>query len=132
MPAFQSVVLTDRATTPVNRTFTPQTKKDGVYTVTWSPDGTLASAYRLSISRRSVNGKVKVRLLLAVPVVQTETIDGIARPSVVREAYCDFTFTFSTSSTEEERNNVIGMFASGLATTKALLNDTLVKGEDVF
>lgn len=132
MPSFQSVVLTDRASTPVNRTFTPHSDDNGVNVVVWSPDGTISSASKLSISRRTVNGKLKTRMLFAVPVVQTETINGVAKPVVIRESYVDATFTFSTSSSEAERADVVGMFASALASNKVLINDTLVKGEAIW
>lgn len=133
MPSFQSLVLTDRATpTPVNRTFTPHSDDNGVNLVVNSPDGTFTSASKFSISRRAVNGKVKTRVLFAVPVVQTETVNGVAKPVVVRESYVDATFTFSASSTEQERGNVVGMFASALATNKPLVHDTLVKGEAIW
>lgn len=132
MPNFQSVVLQDRATTPANHTFVPQTARDGVHTVMSSPDGTITSAKKLSISNRRVNGKIKTRLLLAVPVVQTETINGITAPKVVRESYVDATFTFHAQSSEQERADTVTMFQSALLPAKTLVNDVLVKNEDIW
>lgn len=133
MPSFQSIVLTDRTTpTAVNKTFTPYTKDNGVATVIHAPAGIMTGAQKLSISTRRVNGKLKTRVLFACPVVQTETINGIARPVVVRDAYVDATFTFDASSTEVERNDVVGMFGSALTPAKALVHDTIVKGENVY
>jgi hypothetical protein len=95
-------------------------------------DGTPVSERKLSISQRRANGKVKTRLLLAVPVVQTETINGISTPKVVREAWVDCTFTFSLLSSEQERKDVVGMFMSALDPSKVLVNDSLVKAEGIY
>lgn len=134
MPVLQTVVLTDRATTPVAHTFAPigGPRSNGVATVAKSMDGTPVSERKLSISQRQVNGKVKTRMLLAVPVVQTETINGISTPKIVREAWVDCTFTFSRNSSEQERKDVVGMFASALEPAKVLVNDTLVKAEGIW
>jgi len=131
MPSFTSLVLTDRAATPANHTFLPRSNRDGVALVTES-NGTPAADKRFSISTRRVNGKLKRRIVFQVPVVQTETINGISRPKVVRESIVDATFTFSEDSSEDERDDVVGMFASSLDASKALVNDTIVKAEEVF
>lgn len=132
MPAKQSVVLTDRAATPVNHTLVPSSgSANGVFTVA-KGDGTLVGEKKLSISQRRVNGKVKTRLLLALPVVLTEVINGVNKPTIVRESYVDATFTFSTASSEQERKDTVGMFMSALDPTKVLINDSLVKGEAVY
>lgn len=133
MPSLQSVVLTDRAATPVNHTLVPVSAppSTGVATVAIG-DGTLVGEKKLSISTRRVNGKMKTRILLALPVVQTEVINGVSNPVVVREAWVDATFTFAATSSIQERNDAVGMFASSLATTKTLVNDVLVKGEMIW
>nr|WEU70930.1 MAG: putative coat protein [Hangzhou fiers-like virus 2] len=132
MPALQSVVLTDRATTPVNHTLVPMGNPSNGVAVVAKGDGTLVGEKKLSISTRRVNGKVKTRLLLALPVVQTETINGVSTPKVVRESWADCTFTFSTTSSEQERKDTVGMFMSALDPSKVLVNDTLVKAESIW
>lgn len=133
MPVLQSVVLTDRATTPVNHTLTPSGRPSasGVATVA-KGDGTLIGEKKLSISTRRQNGKAKTRLLLTLPTVATETINGVASPKVLRTAYVDATFTFDASSTEQERKDAVGMFMSALDPTKVLVNDTLIKNEQIW
>lgn len=132
MPQLQSVVLTDRATTPVNHTLAPSGRPTNGVAIVSKGDGTLVGERKLSISQRRVNGKVKTRLLLAIPVVQTETINGVSAPKVVREAWVDATFTFSMASSEQERKDAVGMFMSALDPTKVLVNDTLVKAENIW
>lgn len=131
MPALQNVVLTDREATPVAHTFVPDDIKGGIATVVENP-GVPVGANQLSISLRKTAGKLKTRERLVVPVVQTETINGISTPKVVREGVVDCTFTFDRSSTEQERKNVVGMFMSSLDPTKVLINDVLIKGQGVY
>lgn len=131
MPSLQNLVLTDRAATPVAHTFTPRGQPNGVATVV-ETTGVPIGESRYTISTRRVNGKIKVRAVLSVPVVQTEIINGITKPKVVRESVVDATFTFSAESTEAERNNVVGMFADSFGTSKVLVNDTIVKLQDVY
>lgn len=131
MPQLQNLVLTDRAATPVQHTFVPRDILNGVATVVNS-DGTPVGEKRYSISSRRVNGKIKTRVVFAFPVVQTETINGISKPKVVRESIVDATFTFAGDSSESERNNAVGMFADSLAPAKVLVNDALVKAQGVY
>lgn len=135
MPQLQSIVLTDRATTPVNHTFTPrdlvQPGSVGVVAEATSNGVPLAEP-RMTISMAKRNGKLRGRLVLTIPVVQDETINGISRPVVVRSAIADLSVTYADSSTEAERNNLIGMLSSALATGKTLVNDALVKGDAVY
>jgi len=135
MPQLQSVVLTDRESTPVDHTFTPSDIVSGVATVT-ETDGVPIGNSRLTISLRKPgpNGssRYKSDLKLAIPVVVNETINGVTVPKVARTAYADVTFTFDSTSSEEERDNLVGMLASALEPTKVLVNDTVVKLQAVF
>lgn len=131
MPQLQQLVLTDRAATPVAHTFTPVDIQQNVGTVSERTGSPVADPV-YSISNRRSGDNFKVTIKMSVPVVQNETINGITRPIVVRAAYVQATFTFSKDSTEEERDNVVGMFADSFGTGKALVNDTLVKLEGVY
>lgn len=131
MPQLQNLVLTDRAATPVAHTFVPRDTAGAVATVVKStgvPIGEMA----YSIAPRRSQSRFKVRCVLRLPVVQTETINGISTPKVVREAIVDATFNFAMSSTEQERKDAVGMFASSLDASKLLVNDTIVKVESVY
>jgi len=134
MPQLQSLVLTDRATpTPVNRTFLPKDVSNlGVGTVVNS-SGVPAGAQRVSVSmRQRASGNYHGELRLAVPVVVTETINGVSMPKVIRTGYATLTCDFDKTSSEQERNDVIGLMASALASGKVLVNDALVKLEGVY
>lgn len=132
MPALQTTVLTDRAATPVAHTFTPESVTDGVGIVT-ETSGVPIGNSRLSVSSRKLaSGKYKAEVRLVVPTVVTETINGVSVPKIAREAYASAVFTFDQASSEAERNDVVGMFADSFATSKVLVNDTVVKLQGVY
>lgn len=132
MPQLQNLVLTDRATTPVSHTFVPREITNGVGAVVES-SGVPVGDSRFTVSLRQTSSKKYVGVLkLAVPVVQNQTINGVTSPVVVRTAYAEATFTFDSTSTEQERKDAIGMFYSSLAPTATLVNDTLVKLQGVY
>ncbi len=132
MPQLQTLVLKDRATpTAVDHTFTPRDIKTGVGAVV-ETTGVPVGDSRYTISLRQVNNRYKAQIQIAIPVVQNETINGIVTPKAVRTAYADLTFTFDSTSTEAERNNIVGMLADSLAASKVLVNDTVVKLQGVY
>lgn len=134
MPQLQSVVLKDRTpTTPVDHTFVPRDIRNGVGTAE-ETTGVPVGNSRLSVSLRRTSelGKYKAELKLAIPTVVEETINGVAVPKVARTAYADVTFTFDPLSSEQERNDLVGMLASSLETGKTLVNDTVVKLQGVY
>lgn len=138
MPSLQPVVLTDRQTMPANFTLSPtgELQKIGGSTIgrvaVADVSGNLMSEKVLTIGSRRTAGRLRSTLRLAVPVVVTETINGVAVPRVVRTAYINLDASFALDSTEQERNDVVGMFASALQSTKVLVHDTLVKGQSIW
>lgn len=132
MPQLQNLVVTDRAATPVNHTYVPRDIVSGVGTVVEST-GVPIGENRLSIALgRTAQGRQKPVLKGVFPIVQTQTINGIATPVVVRTAYAEVTFSFDSTSTEQERKDVVGMIASALDASKTLVNDTVVKLQGVY
>lgn len=132
MPQLQGLVLTDRTpTTPVNLTFVPREIVKDVGTVVNSA-GTPVGEKRCSVSMMKRNSRFKGEVRLALPVVVTEVINGVSRPVVARTAYVTLTADFANESTEQERNDAIGLMASALSPGKVLVNDALVKLEGVY
>lgn len=132
MPQLQNLVLTDRSDTPVDHTFTPRGIQGNVAEVVES-SGVPIGDSRVTISLNKTSGnRYKAVLKLEVPVVQTATINGIDTPTVVRKAYAECTFSFDSSSTEQERSDLVGMLASALAEDKTLINDTIVKLQGIY
>lgn len=132
MPSLQNVVLTDRAATPVNLTFVPRDIVANVGTVVNSTGVPLADK-RLTISlNKTAQGNYKCRIQIAIPVVQDMTVNGLVTPTVTRTAYADMLFTFSSTSTEQERKDMVGIMQSALAPSNILINDTAVKLQGVY
>lgn len=133
MPQLQSVILTDRTpTTPANLTFVPRDiDSNGVGTVV-NTSGTPIGEKRLTVSVKKRTNRYNAQVRLILPVVVTETINGVSRPVVARTAYVNVDVTFDERSTEQERNDAIGLMASALASNKVLVNDALVKLEGVY
>lgn len=131
MPQLQSVVITDRETTPVNHTLVPRDIAGGVGVVVES-SGVSVGELKLSVSMRKSAAKFRGRLVLDSPVVATEVINGISSPKVIRRAIANVEFVFDELSTLQERNNLVGMLASALVTSKVLVNDAIVKLEGVY
>lgn len=133
MPQLQNMTLTDRQTpTPVAHSFTPRDIVNGVGTVIEST-GIPIGNNRVSVSlSKTPNGKYKAKITSAFPVVQTQTINGVSTPVVVRTHYADMTFTFDQSSSTSERDSFIGMMRDALSVTNPLTNDVLVKLQGVY
>lgn len=131
MAQLQNLVLKDRAATPKDHTFVPRNIVGGVGEVV-ETTGVPVGESRYTIGLRQVNQRYKTTIKMVVPVVVNQTINGVTTPVVARTAYVDVKFDFDATSTEEERNNVVGMFQSSLAADKALVNDSVVKLQGVF
>lgn len=131
MPALQSIVLTDRAGTPVNYTFVPRDIQAGIGTVV-NNGGVPIGEKKLRVSLLEKNGKMRGEVRLDIPVVATETINGISVPKVVRSIKISLQMESEKTATETERNDAVGMFYSALASSKVLVNDALVKNEGVY
>lgn len=132
MPQLQPTVLKDRQDPQVEHTFLPRDIEKGVGSLAVS-SGVPIGDNRLTISlNQTSTGRYKPRLQLAVPIVETQTINGVDSPKITRVAYCDLQFTFADTSSEEERNDVVGLLASALEPGKTLINDVIVKLQGVY
>lgn len=132
MPQLQNLVLADRAATPVNHTFTPRDIVGGVGTVEESSGVPIGSnSYSVSL-RKTPAGAYKATLKGRFPIVQTQTVNGVSTPTVVRTSYAEFEFSFDSTSTEQERKDVVGMMADSLSSGKVLTNDLLTKLQGVY
>jgi hypothetical protein len=133
MPQLQNLILTDRAGTPVNHTFTPEgiDPKTGVASVV-KTSGVPVGDMRYTISSRKSAARRRISIRLSIPVVQTQTINGISTPVVVRTSYANVDFNFDATSTMQERDDTVGMLASSLANTKVLVDSTVVDLEGIY
>lgn len=133
MAQLQNLILTDRTpVTPVNNTFIPRDiDAKGVGTVV-NNSGVPIGEKRATVSMKKTGTRYVGEVRLTLPVVVTETINGVARPVVVRTAYMVLTATFDEKSTKQERSDAVGMMASALETGKVLVNNSLIELEGVY
>lgn len=132
MPQLANLVLTDRAATPVNHTYTPRDIVNGVAAVVESTGIPIGdNTVTCSLVTTSA-GRKKAVLKGSFPIVQTQTINGVSAPVVVRTSYVEMTFSFDGTSTEQERKDAVGLMASALDPTKALINDCLTKLQSIY
>jgi hypothetical protein len=107
MPQFAPTVLKDRASPRADHTFKPRDVTNGIATFVEST-GVPIGERRLTYSRnRTAQGREKVSIKLAMPVVQNAVVGGVSKPTVVRTAYAELNFSFDGSSTQEERDEVV-------------------------
>lgn len=123
MPQLVNVVLKDSAN--VDHTFTPEDISGGVASLVEST-GVPVGDNRITIGQtKTANGRRKVTVKLALPVVQDAVVNGVARPTIVRTSYADVTFSFDGTSSTDERKNTLAFVASlmGNAMFKSVAND---------
>lgn len=132
MPQLQTVTIKDRASTPVDHVFTPRDVTNNVGTVVEST-GTPIGDRQIRVGlTKTPSRKFKVKLDLALPVVQTQTVNGVSSPTVVRVTYVNVVFTFDETSTEQERKDAVGLLQNSLAPGVTLINDTVIGLQGVY
>lgn len=133
MPAIQNLVLADRASPAVNHTFGPVTidSKTGIGVLAEQTAVPIGNPTYTIDRRMTQSGRYRIRANLKVPVIQTETVNGIARPVEVRAAHASIELSFSNQSTEQERKDAVGMLADSLAAAK-WTNGVFVNLEGVY
>lgn len=133
MPAMANVVLTDRAGTPVNHTFNPvgsEGESGGRYA---KAAASSIGDYSFTINpRRTPSGRRKIDLSLSLPVLVTETINGVNSYAVARASRATCTFDFPPDSTLQERKDIVGMMYTALAAATSQVDSVLTAGENVW
>jgi hypothetical protein len=127
-----NLVVNDRATTPVAHTYTPDGDDSNGVHVFSEKTSVPAGNPRYTASLRSSNGKYRPVVKLTIPVVQTQTINGVSSPVVVRTSYAEVNFTFDALSSEQERADTVGLLVNSLAASQTQLNDMIVKLSDIY
>lgn len=132
MPQLQTLVVADGQATPVNHTFVPKDiDRNGVARLKVS-NGVPLGDKLLTLSLRQTDTKYKGRILLSVPVVVTETINGVSVPKVTRPAHVDVTMTFDQTSSAQERKDALHFMANVLRSTNPLVASTFIDLEGIY
>jgi len=108
MPALASLTVNDGETTPLAHTFVPVAVDNGIARLKNS-DGTPIGDEIITISLRETPQKYKGRLVLTVPTMVTETINGVSVPRVDRSIIVDVNVACDKTSSTQERDNALAM-----------------------
>lgn len=132
MPQITTITVNDREATPVAHVFTSDKRDNNGTVVAVRNTGVLSANEILSISARNGGKYRNVRFTLMVPIVQTETLNGISRPLEVRRGYAEVKFSFDRNSSLKERENLVGLTYNALAASQVDLNKVFTIGESPF
>ena len=132
MSARTNLVVNDRAATPVAHTFTPDGDDSNGVHVYSEKTAVPAGNPRYTAYLKNGNGKYRPSLKLSIPIVQTQTINGVSSPVVVRTAYAECNFVFDALSSEQERADCVGLLVNSLASSQTQINDMVVKLSDIY
>jgi hypothetical protein len=132
MPARASFAVNDRETSPVAHTFLPRGRdSEGVWEF-YEAGSTAIGENQFTIQIRESGANYKVRIKLELPIVVTQTINGVSQPVVDRTSFVDSVFTMSKRSSVQERKNLVGLHYNALAAANTVFNDVLTKFEDIY
>lgn len=126
-----SIVVNDRAATPVAHTFAPRsiTTDQALFVEAGSvPIG----ERRLIIDSRFTNGKYRIRLRVVNPTLVTEVVNGVNVPKVPRTSYGESSFTFDQTSTDQERKDTVAYIANALLASQTIPMGSIVGLEGVW
>lgn len=135
MAQANSFTVKDRESTPVSYTFAPKgpTADGQGFIFRESGKSPLTAKVATIKSRENTDTKNRyVRISLTVPVVVTETINGVSVDTVQNVSLCDANFRFDMGTSLQHRKNVIGMFANMLAAEIAMIDSTLTGTEAIW
>lgn len=127
-----SFTVNDRATpSPVAHTFVPRDAQPG-FAVFAEPGATMVGEKTFVVRWRTSPGRRHVRVTFAVPIVATETVNGVDMPKVQRMMLIDCNFRFDETTSEQERADAVGMFAQSLSGTNNVFNKTITGLEAIW
>lgn len=132
MPQATTITIDDREDTPVSHVFTPAgVNKDGVWRfINKSVEETIG---RESITTRVTRGvRNRVRHVITVPVMATETINGVDSPVVIRTGYVNIEFVTEPTASQQERENLAGLAANLLAVSQTATNTVNIDVEEYY
>jgi hypothetical protein len=109
MPAIATLSgVNDAETTPVAHSFVPRNIQGDIATFVEAGTTSLEDKkLTVGVSRTADKGRSKTTIRLAWPIVQTQTVNGVSSPTLVRTAYAEFTMSSDSASTVQERKNAL-------------------------
>jgi len=105
--------------------------QDGVWTFREFTSVPLSDNLFTVSSRRS-SGKIRTQLRLKNPVVQTETLNGISAPKLVRTGYINIEIVVDETSSLQERKNLVGVAYNLMGATQTNMDLVLTGGQQFY
>lgn len=105
MPQLNTIVLKDGA--GADATYSPENIANGTATLVESTGVPIGENHLSITTAKLQTGRRKVTLKLTSPEVQDIVVAGISRPTIVRTAYAEATFSFDQTSNELERFDIL-------------------------
>jgi hypothetical protein len=132
MPQATTITIDDRESSPVAHVFTPSGEDaNGVWQFLNNAIEETVGRESLTIGlKRGTRNRVQMRLTL--PVMATETINGVSNPTIVRYNRATVEFTFDENSSLQERKNTIGLTYNALAASQTAIDSVLTNVEDFY
>lgn len=130
MAVAASIVVNDRATTPVAHTFVPRLPGLGSHTFVEGNSVPLGSS-TMSYKWREANGQFYIRFASFIPIMVMETINGVSVPRVIRNSFVETNARFSNLSLEQERKDHMGIHTNALAAGQAMANAAFISLEGI-
>lgn len=131
MPALSSLTLAGTGTNTY--VYTPSHDEGDVHVFkNKDVNGVPVGDSILTMSLRQTPSGYKAKLKLVVPVVVTETINGVASPLVARQNWVSSEFFFSDKSTLAERQELIAQWADIFDADQTLIQSVVASLEGLY
>lgn len=124
MPAFAPIVINDGATTPVAHTYTPNgvNPKDSTVAQFKESTGTPVGDKTITVSLRAATASRKARVVIALPIMVTETINGVSVSRIDHSNFVEVIGTFSEKSTTQERKDAMALATNLISPSHAVMS----------
>jgi hypothetical protein len=133
MAARTSFAVNDRESTPVSHTFSPHGDgKDNTSVRFIEPGPTSIANTTYNVGWRETLTRNKVSIVLSVPKVVTETINGVDSTKVQHRNWVKIECDFDRNATLQERKNAVGMLVNSLAPGVAVIDSTVTGLESIW
>jgi hypothetical protein len=122
--SLKTIVINDGASTPAAQTFVQRVANPGVLSYR-TLAGSMVEEQTLSLLHKEAKVRKIVRIVMGRPVVQTETVNGISSPKLIRSAYGSVDLTYDRNASVEERDDMIAMLGNLFLSSDADVRNVL-------
>lgn len=134
MAQYAPITVLDGKPTPASHTFVPngESPKDPAINRFKESTGVKKGDNLLTTSLREQGTNSKFRMQLTLPVMVTETINGVSVPRVVRTIFIDMSMVFDELSTQQERKDAQILLSNLLKGNQPVIDGQIQSLEVVY